>query len=48
VRSSKDDRSTGFEVLKESDIREMDGIPWEFWHASFEKGLRKFVLRGKR
>jgi len=24
---------TGYEVLKESDIRDMDGVPWQFLQA---------------
>jgi D-aminoacyl-tRNA deacylase len=36
----------GFEVLKESDIREMDGVPWEFC-AQLRKRVKEICPSGK-
>jgi len=38
--------TTGFEVLKESDIREMDGVPWEFC-KQLRKRVREICPSGK-
>lgn len=38
--------SIGFEVLKESDIREMDGIPWEFC-MQLRKRVKEICPSGK-
>lgn len=38
--------SSGFEVLKESDIREMDGIPWEFC-MQLRKRVKEICPSGK-
>lgn len=38
--------SIGFEVLKESDIREMDGIPWEFC-TQLRKRVKEICPSGK-
>lgn len=39
-------QNTGFEVLKESDIRDMDGIPWEFCQA-LRKRVKEICPMGK-
>lgn len=38
--------STGYEVLKESDIRDMDGIPWEFC-MQLRKRVKEICPMGK-
>ncbi len=43
---SKIIEAIGFEVLKESDIREMDGIPWEFC-LQLRKRVREICPSGK-
>lgn len=45
-RLSKIIESTGFEVLKESDIKEMDGVPWEFC-MYLRKRVREICPSGK-
>ncbi|PWB56129.1 MAG: hypothetical protein C3F06_01635 [Candidatus Methanoperedenaceae archaeon] len=43
---SKIIEAIGFEVLKESDIREMDGVPWEFC-MQLRKRVREICPTGK-
>jgi len=43
---SKIIETTGFEVLKESDIREMDGVPWEFC-MQLRKRVKEICPSGK-